>query len=69
VALVLGAGAMDFDLAAAGAGCLATAFLAGAFLLAAGRMAMAINWLVVDGPTQSREPAGRQGTFRSRAAC
>jgi hypothetical protein len=36
---------MDFDLAAAGAGCLATAFLAGAFLLAAGRVA--INWLRV----------------------
>src|SRR6195952_4721161 len=60
-ALGLGAGATDFDLAAAGVGCLAVAFLAGAFLLAAGRVAMAINSLVVVGPTQSRESAGREG--------
>src|SRR3978361_221835 len=49
------------------AGYLAIAFLAGAFLLAAGRVAMAINSLVVVGPTQSCESAERQGTFHGRA--
>src|ERR1700712_44449 len=66
-ALALGAGATDFDLAAAGAGCFAVAFLAGALLLAAGRVTMTKNSLVVVGPTQSCESAARQGTFHGRA--